>query len=122
MRLTPSDPDIETLYRRIIDRQLDLQPDFQRGGVSTLLKKQKLIDTILRDWHIPPIHVIKPVDSPVNEVLDGKQRLTAIRDFMNNEFTVNGAIEPQSSLIENLGGKRFNDLPLEIRERWLSRF
>src|SRR5215212_2548824 len=118
MRLTPSDPDIETLYRRIIDGQLDLQPDFQRGEVWTLLKKKKLIDTILRDLHIPPIHVIKPVQSPANEVLDGKQRLTAIRDFMNNEFTVNGSIEPKSPFINNLDGKRFNDLPLETKERF----
>ncbi len=118
MRLTPSDPDIETLYRRIIDGQLDLQPDFQRGEVWTLLKKQKLIDTILRDWHVPPIHVIKPIDSTPNEVLDGKQRLTAIRDFMNNEFPVNGNIEPRSSFIQDLHGKRFNDLPLVIREKF----
>ena len=58
MRLTPSDPDIQTLILRIQSNQIDLQPDFQRGEVWPTPKKQRLVDSILRDWHIPPIHVI----------------------------------------------------------------
>ncbi len=33
MRLIPSDPDIQTVFSRIKDGSLDLQPDFQRGEV-----------------------------------------------------------------------------------------
>lgn len=118
MRLTPSDPDIETLYRRITEKQLDLQTDFQRGEVWGKSKQQKLIDTILRKWYVPPIHVIKHEGSSVLEVLDGKQRLTAIHAFMNNEFTVDGAVEPNSPFIAELHGNRYNNLPPHIREEF----
>ncbi len=116
MRFNSSDPDIETLYRRINEGLLDLQPDFQRGEVWGLGKQQRLIDTILRNWHIHPIHVIKHNDSYVQEVLDGKQRLTAIRDFMNNEFSVDGYVEPLSPEIQKLHGKKYVDLPSNVRE------
>lgn len=117
MRFTSSDPDIETLYRRISDKLLDLQPDFQRGEVWGKSKQQRLIDTILRGWHVPPIHVIQHDDSDIHEILDGKQRLTAIFDFMNNEFTIDGYIEPLTDEILELHGQRFNELPVSVRQR-----
>lgn len=66
---------------------MDLQPDFQRGEIWTIQKKQKLIDSILRGWKIPPIHVIHNAQS-VDEVLDGQQRLAAIRDFLTILFVL----------------------------------
>lgn len=33
MHLTPSDPDVATIYRKIKTARLDLQPNFQRGEV-----------------------------------------------------------------------------------------
>ena len=59
MRLLPSDPDIETIVSCIKSGDIDLQPDFQRGEVWSMTKKQRLIDSVLRDWHEPPIHVIE---------------------------------------------------------------
>ena len=43
MHLTPSDPDIATLHRKIRQGRLDLQPNFQRGEVWGKAKKQRLI-------------------------------------------------------------------------------
>ncbi len=86
MHLTPSDPDVATIYRKIKTARLDLQPNFQRGEVWGKAKKQRLIDSILRGWHIPPVHVIKVPGSEQQEVLDGQQRLVAIRDFIGNKF------------------------------------
>src|SRR5437762_11786862 len=96
MRLLPSDPDVETIVSRIQSGDIDLQPDFQRGEVWGRLKKQSLIDSILRDWHVPPIHVIENAKTRKHEVLDGQQRLAAIRDFVDGQFPVNGQIEPRS--------------------------
>jgi hypothetical protein len=115
MRIEPSDPDIETLYKRIHRGRLDLQPDFQRGEVWGMLKKQRLIDTILRNWHVPPIHVVEKAGS-VNEVLDGQQRLAAIRDFIDGVFPVNGEIEPASKAIQVLDGLFWTDLPDSIKD------
>jgi hypothetical protein len=113
MRLIPSDPDVETIVGRIRKGVLDLQPNFQRGEVWSNVKKQKLIDSILREWHVPPIHIIKGVDGATDVVLDGQQRLTAIRDFLNNELTVIGNIEPLDQRITALDGLKYRELSPE---------
>lgn len=118
MRLLPSDPDIETLIGRIEKGDLDLQPDFQRGEVWSLGKRQRLIDSVLRDWHVPPVHVIQNDDQTVS-VLDGQQRLAAIRDFARGQFSVDGELPPYDDRITRLDGLRFNDLPYEIQRRFL---
>jgi len=118
MRLSPSDPDIQTLINRIKTDEIDLQPEFQRGEVWSLAKKQRLIDSILRDWHIPPIHVIVDSDSGQLLVLDGQQRLAAIRDFTDGMFAVDGKIEPLTNEILNQHGKRYNTLPSDLRRRF----
>jgi hypothetical protein len=110
MNLTPSDPDIATIIRKIEEGKLDLQPNFQRGEVWDKEKKQRLIDSILRRWHIPPIHVIQVPNSNKQEVLDGQQRLAAIRDFFRNEFPILGNQEPADATIKGLDGCFFNDL------------
>lgn len=118
MRLLPSDPDIETVVSRIKSGDIDLQPEFQRGEVWSRTKQQRLIDSILRDWHVPPIHVIENPKSNKQEVLDGQQRLAAIRDFVQNKFPVDGRTEPVNSAIEALDGKRYRELPKEWRRRF----
>lgn len=117
MRLEPSDPDIETVVTRITRNDLNLQPEFQRGEVWSQAKRQRLIDSILRDWHIPPIHVIEITRSRQQEVLDGQQRLAAIRDFVHNEFPVDGSIEPVSDELRALHGMKFHQLPDEWKRR-----
>ncbi len=117
MKLTPSDPDLATVYGRILSKELDLQPDFQRNEVWSEHKKTRLIDSILREWHVPPIHVV--VDSDNREqVLDGKQRLSAIRDFIEGKLRVDGEIEPADPEIRQLGGLLYGELPPRIRRRF----
>ena len=97
MKCQTTDLEIETLVNRIRNKDMDLQPDFQRGEIWPVQKKKKLIDSILRGWKIPPIHVVTNENS-VDEVLDGQQRLAAIRDFCDNIICIDGNIEH----IENL--------------------
>jgi hypothetical protein len=118
MHLTPSDPDIATLYRKIRAERLDLQPNFQRGEVWGKGKKQRLVDSVLRGWHIPPIHVIQVPNSERQEVLDGQQRLAAIRDFMQNVFPINGEQEPIEKFILELDGLFWEDLSEEMQGKF----
>ncbi|MEH0934189.1 DUF262 domain-containing protein [Micromonospora psammae] len=115
MRFQTSDPDIATIFRRIERNTIDLQPDFQRGEVWSTAKKQKLIDTILRRWHVPPIHLVAKGEGKF-DVLDGQQRLTAIRDFMQGIFTVDGFIEPIVPDLAELDGLRFAQLPTGVQD------
>jgi hypothetical protein len=118
MRLLPSDPDVETIVSRIKSGDIDLQPGFQRGEVWSKPKKQRLIDSILRDWHVPPVHVIENSTSKKQEVLDGQQRLAAIRDFVENQIRIDGTIEPLDPAIGLLNGMLYRDLP----ESWRRQF
>ena len=117
MRLIPSDPEIETLLSRIERGELDLQPDFQRGEVWSPKKRQLLVDSILRQWHVPPIHVVET--DLGEEVLDGQQRLVSIREFHQGRLKVDGKAEPRSSEIEALHGLTFHELPEDLKRRFL---
>ena len=110
MQFHPKEPDIETVCKRIAAGLIDLQPDFQRGEVWSMQKKQRLIDTILRGWVVPPVLLLK-TDAAAYQVLDGQQRLAAIRDFVGDKFPVDGTIEPHSEPISSLHGTRFSKLP-----------
>lgn len=72
--------------------ELTISPSFQRRRVWTHRGKSYLIDTIVRGMPIPPIfirQVIHPsLRRTVREVVDGQQRISAILDFINGEFTV----------------------------------
>ncbi len=110
MKVEPSDPTVETIVNKVRNNLWDLQPDFQRGEVWSLPKKQRLIDSILRGWHIPPIHTIKVKDTGKYEVLDGQQRLSSIRDFCKGKFVIDGRQEPSDSRISSLDGMTYEEL------------
>ena len=116
MKCQTTDLEIETLVNRIKNGDMDLQPDFQRGEIWTIQKKKKLIDSILRGWKVPPIHVV-PNKYNIDEVLDGQQRLAAIRDFCENTISIDGYIEPLDPVIEKLDGLHYRDLPVEWQRK-----
>ena len=61
-------------------------PSYQRRDVWNLGKQQCLISTILQGYPIAPIY-LQAVGHKY-EVVDGRQRLTAIYKFMTNKFTL----------------------------------
>lgn len=119
MRLHRTDMELETIVRRIVDNELDLQPEFQRGEIWDTKRRQRLIDTILRGWYVPAVHIVQEDDREL--VLDGQQRLATIRDFITDVLRVNGSTEPVSDEIESYHGMRFSELP-EGTKRAIRRF
>ncbi|MFZ5842503.1 MAG: DUF262 domain-containing protein [Pseudomonadota bacterium] len=116
MRFFPAEPDIATLFNRIINGDIDLQPDFQRGEVWPVTKQQRLIDSVLRGWVVPPVLLIAGESRHSQQVLDGQQRLASIRDFKLNKFPVDGRIEPNDDFISSLHGLRYDNLPADIKK------
>lgn len=117
MRLTKSDLELEVLFNRIQRKEIDLQPDFQRGEVWDRARQTRLIDTIFRRWYVPAIHIVREEDER-EYVLDGQQRLRTINSFFLNEIKVVGDLEPHSEELISLHGKRYNDLPAEFQRRF----
>lgn len=118
MKINSTDPDIETIFYRIRDNTIDLQPDFQRDFIWNRNKKQCLIDTILRNWQMPPIFLVESKDGETQEVLDGQQRLTTIYNFLNDDFPVDGHIEPENPDLIELNGLLFSELPSNIKAKF----
>jgi hypothetical protein len=106
------------LYTR--DR-LNLDPPYQRRSVWNEAFKNDFIDTLLLNYPVPSIFLyedITPEGIATFHVVDGKQRLTAIFEFVNNEFSVS-----EQTKISKYRGKYFKDLDNEIKkELWRFQF
>lgn len=67
--------------------------NLQRDFVWNIEQKRELIFSILIGRHIPHcavINIINPLDekSDIYQIIDGKQRLSSIFDFMDNKFSI----------------------------------
>lgn len=73
---------------RAMRGKLNLSPSYQRGDVWPTSDSQMLIESILRGIPLPSVIILRP-DAADNryEVVDGKQRLTAILRFIGKHPT-----------------------------------
>lgn len=99
-------------------RQLELNPFFQRRAVWSEKAKSYLIDTIVRGKPIPKIFIRQKINvstkSSVREVVDGQQRLRAILSFIKDGFTISKRQNRE------FGGLHFSQLPEDIQAQILS--
>lgn len=64
-------------------KKLNLTPSYQRGDVWTTSARQMLIESVLRGIPLPSVILLRPEQpGQPHEVVDGKQRLTAILRFV----------------------------------------
>lgn len=73
--------DLVHLYEK---GMLNLSPAFQRKSVWVLKDRQKLIDTVIRNYPLPAIFLYRNVDHGTLSyaVIDGKQRLETLLGFL----------------------------------------
>ena len=86
-----------------------LKPEFQRRHRWDLVKKSRLIESLIMNVPIPPIFLYEDTYSHY-EVMDGLQRLTTIRDFYRDAFALEGLEE-----WAELNGRTYSRLPPQIR-------
>jgi len=91
----------KTIDSFVEDYQLDLDPDFQRGHVWTEKQRIKFVEFMLQGGAPNPIyfnHTAWQKCSTIGEmvIVDGKQRLTSLLMFMNNEFPVFKDLDPEN--------------------------
>ena len=67
---------------QLVDSPLNLTPSYQRGDVWSAADRSALIESILRGIPLPSIILLKKKGKDPHEVVDGKQRLTAILRFV----------------------------------------
>ncbi|MUG94170.1 DUF262 domain-containing protein [Scytonema sp. UIC 10036] len=101
------------LYNRNL---LELDPPYQRRSVWNQDYKDFFIDTVLNSYPAPAIFIyqeITPEGVSKISIVDGKQRLSTLFEFANNEFPVY-----EKATIERLRGKYFKDLDTEVKQNF----
>ena len=92
-------------------KKYNYEPPYQRKSVWSEEKQSFFIDSLLRNYPVPPIFLHKKIDDSTGkqtfDVIDGKQRLTSIKKFLSNEIP---AISDNDADI--LSGVYFNDLDI----------
>lgn len=107
------------IYQKVQSKKLVLDPDYQRNPIWKPDKKTAFIESLYMGIIIPPIYVVEiPGESILDgvsyEVVDGKQRLTTILEFIENKFYLgHKALEYYSDWFSH---KRFLQIQAEYPE------
>lgn len=106
--------DLETLVKKINRNIIKLNPEYQRKHRWDNETSSKLIESLILNIPIPFIYISQDVDvddevdteSSRFSVIDGQQRLTAIYNFFQNEYELQGL-----EVLDSLNGANYKDLP-----------
>lgn len=107
------------IYQKTKSGRLNLSPDYQRNNIWKIDKQTAFIESLFMGIIIPPIYVVEipganMLEESSYEVVDGKQRLTTIKNFLTNEITLHEkALEYYTDWF---GGKRYADITSEYKE------
>lgn len=103
--LQASDLSLRTIADMVKSEAIDVAPEFQRRERWGPEKRSALIESFLLNIPVPPIYLAEDEFGSYS-VIDGKQRITAIADFMNGEVPLT-----RLERFSEIEGKAFSDLP-----------
>lgn len=93
---------IQTLVEK--RKTLILAPEFQRHDVWGPDQGSELVESILMGIPIPIIYLFEQADG-TRQVVDGRQRLTAILQFLDNKLVLRDL-----KILSNLNGRKFDGI------------
>lgn len=99
----------------MIKEQINLNPDFQRRDRWDREKQSRFIESIIMNVPIPPVFLGEN-EYGTYVVLDGRQRLTAIHEFLRNTYKLKGL-----EVWAELNDQSFNDLQKKKLDRAITR-
>jgi hypothetical protein len=89
---------------------MDVRPFYQRRQRWDAARQSRLIESFVMNVPVPPLFVFES-DYAKYEVMDGQQRISAIKDFYSNKLKLQGLEQwPE------LNGRIYDTLPGEIRK------
>lgn len=89
---------------------MELRPFYQRRRRWDVRRQSKLIESFIMNIPVPPLFVYE-ADLAKYEVMDGQQRINAIREFYSNNLRLRGL-----ERWPELNGRSYSSLPSEIRK------
>ncbi|KAI1786093.1 hypothetical protein LXA43DRAFT_1035051 [Ganoderma leucocontextum] len=114
----------QSLYDQIHAQDIDLQPEYQRDIVWPEKKQIGLIDSIFRNFYIPPVIFVVNVMDDGGErrvCVDGKQRLTSIYRFIGGEIPFKDAFTGEKFVFKDTGKIKAQLLPDRYRKVFLNK-
>ena len=114
---------IATFWENCQLSKYNFEPPYQRPSeVWSTSKQSFLIDTILKNFPMPPIFLHQHIDASTGktmyDVIDGKQRLGAILAFIKNEITTPDNFNSDGFGDDKLDGIFFRELELKEISDW----
>lgn len=103
------DYNLESLSQLIDKKTIDLAPKYQRRFRWDEKRKSKLIESFLMNVPVPPIFLNED-DFGKYSVIDGKQRLSAISQYLLGKMPLVGL-----EVFKDLNDLTFYDLPIEFQ-------
>ncbi|WP_083587079.1 DUF262 domain-containing protein [Agrococcus sp. Marseille-P2731] len=103
------DYNLNTLSNLVASDQIDLSPRYQRRDRWKADRQSRLIESFFMNVPVPPIFLNED-DYGKYSVIDGKQRLTAIHEFMRGRLRLKGL-----KVFEELNDKTIDDLAPSLR-------
>ncbi len=88
---------------------LNLRPEYQRRLRWNTVQKSRLIESLLLNIPVPPVFLFER-DAARYEVMDGQQRLNAIREFISGDFALTSL-----PVLKPLNGLRYSKCPPRIK-------
>lgn len=111
---------LDSLVHKYYFFGVDMNPEYQRGFVWTMDDKIKLIESIFDGVEIGKFAFVKlpwkDSQSPGYEILDGKQRLSCLMEFMADRFAYKGVYYSQLSFSDKHYFCNFNITSGEAEE------
>ena len=105
---------ISEFYENDKAGKYDYSAVYQRDKVWSEEKKSFLIDSILKNYPIPPVFLRMKIDPETGvtkyDVIDGKQRLTTIRDYIDGKISLPDDFGDDKIGNSELNGTYFSDL------------
>lgn len=105
---------VDTVVERLEEGGIFV-PDFQRRYVWSDAQASRLIESLIIQCPVPVIYLNQEIDETLS-VIDGNQRLTSIRRFIRNEFSLKGL-----TAYPELEGSRFHQLDPRFQRHILNR-
>ena len=103
------DYNLGTLRDLASDNTIDMKPHFQRRYRWGPEKKSRLIESLLLNVPIPPIYLNEDRYGKYS-IIDGKQRVSAVYDFIRDELVLTGL-----KIFSDLNDLKFSGLPPQIQ-------
>jgi hypothetical protein len=107
--LQASDFSLKGLREMVENEVIDLSPKYQRRERWEPERQSQLIESFLLNVPVPPIYLAEEGYGQYS-IIDGKQRITAVSEFLANSLALKGL-----SSFSDLNGLRFLDLPRSLQ-------